>query len=206
MKHPALLTMVLCATIPGAAMGSDPAEKCAGILRAESFGQMGRDELEVHRQEVRQRTPQAVVEALCESTTSLTYSGYRQNMERARQAGRETDSRGFDPAELYFFLECGQEQVNLSPLSYHAFNLNRDEHGFIGGSTLAIVWMSIGYLDIRDPGRDRSFMVAVEQILDYARKNDSQEEIEIYEDLLLQIDGFREDYEMSIEECGSPES
>jgi hypothetical protein len=206
MKHLALLTMALCAIIPGAIMGSDPAEKCAGILRAESFGQMSRDELDAHRQEVRQRTPQAVVEALCESTTSLTYSGYRQNMDRARQAGRETGSRGFDPAELYFFLECGQEQVNLSPLSYHAFNLNRDDYGFIGELTLAIVWMSVGYLDIRDPGRDRSFMDAVEQILDYARKNDSREEIETYEDLLLQIDGFREDHELSVKECRSLES
>jgi hypothetical protein len=201
MKHLALLTLVLCAIIPGAAMGSDPAEKCAGILRAESFGQMGRDQLDAHRQQVRRHTPEAVVEALCKSTTSLTYSGYRQNIERARQAYAEAGGRGFDPAELYFFLECGQEQVNLSPLSYHAFNLNRDEHGFIGESTLAIVWMSIAYLDIRDPGRDRSFMDAVKRILAYARKNDAQEEVEIYEDLLLQIDGFREDYEMSVEEC-----
>ncbi|MDH3941888.1 MAG: hypothetical protein OET46_12930, partial [Xanthomonadales bacterium] len=146
-------------------------------------------------------TPGPVVEAFCESTAAITFSGYRDQLERARQENLKAGGSGFDPAELYFFLECGDDQVELSPLAYHAYNLNRDEHGFMGESTLAIVWMSIGYLDVKDPDHNRSFMDAVNRILAYARKSDSQTEVELYEDLLVQIEGFREDYALAVGEC-----
>ena len=186
-------------------MGSAPDEKCSRILKAESFSQMSRDELSAHRQQVIEYAPAAVIEAICESTTSLTYAGYQQQLERASRESLEAVGPGYDPAELYFFLKCGEGQVNLSPLAYHAFNLNRDENGFIGGMTLAIVWMSVGYLDIKDPDHDRSFMDAVNRILAYARKNESHTEIEMYEDLLQQIEGFKEDYAVSVDDCHSVE-
>ena len=69
--------------------------------------------------------------------------------------------------------------------------------------TLSIVWMSVGYLEIRDPDHNRSFMRAVNRILAYARKSESQTEVEMYEDLLLQIEGFREDYMLAVGECRS---
>jgi hypothetical protein len=154
---------------------------------------MSTDELGAHRKRVAKQTPDTVAKAICESTAAITFAGYRDQLERARQENVKAGRPDFDPAELYFFLECGDDQVDLSPLAYHAFNLNRDEHGFVGDSTLAIVWMSVGYLDIKDPGRDQSFMDSVNRILAYARKSESQTEVEMYEDLLLQIEGFRED-------------
>jgi len=204
MKFVFLLAMVFCIFLPDDSLGSDSAEKCTGVLRAETFRQMSRDELGAHRMQVAEQTPESVAEAICESTAALTSAGYRTLLERARQENQEAGGPQFDPAELYFFLECGDDRVNLSPLAYHAFNLSRDEYGFLGETTLKIVWMSIGYLDIRDPGNNRSFMDAVNRILAYARKRESQTEIEMYEDLLQQIEGFREDYELSVGECMSP--
>lgn len=201
MKHIAWLAIILGIFFPDASLGSDAAEKCSGVLRAESFRQMNGDELGAHRKRVAEQTPDSVAKAICESTAVLTYTGYRDLLERASQENLKAGGPDFDPAELYFFLECGDDQVNLSPLAYHAFNLNRDEYGFIGESTLKIVWMSIGYLDIKDPDHNRSFMDAVNRILAYARKTDSQAEVEMYEDLLLQIGGFEEDYMLTRGEC-----
>ena len=206
MKQLALLPILLGILLPATAVGAGSAEKCAGVLRAETFRQMSRDELGAHRALVQEQTPEVVTEALCESTAAVGYAAYRKQLERARQAASEAGGPEFDPAELYFFLECGEDRVNLSPLAYHAFNLNRDEHGFIGESTLAIVWMSIGYLDIKDPGQNRSFMDAANRILTYARKSESQTEVEMYENLLREIEGFREDYEMYVGECQRAQS
>ncbi len=201
MKLFVLWSLVLFLLLPNVSMGIGPVEKCAGVTRSESFRKMSRDALGQHREQVAMQTPVAVAATICESTAALTRTGYRNLLKRARQENLEAGVPDFDPAELYFFLQCGEDRVNLSPLAYHAFNLSRDEHGFIGGSTLAIVWMTIGYLEIRDPGTNRSFMGAVDRILAYARKNDSQAEIEMYEDLLLQIEGFREDYILLVSEC-----
>jgi hypothetical protein len=201
MKHIVLLAIIFGIFLPDASAGSDPAEKCSGVLRAESFRHLSRDELGTHRKRIAKQTPDTVAKAICESTAALTHSSYRNLIENARQENLKAVGPDFDPAELYFFLECGDDQVGLSPLAYHAFNLNRDEYGFIGELTLAIVWMSAGYLDIKDPGRNRSFMDAVNRVLAHARKSELQTEVEMYEDLLLQIEGFREDYELSVGEC-----
>lgn len=201
MKKFVWLAIFLANFFPDASQGSEAAGKCSGVLRAESFRQMNGDELGAHRERVAEQTPDPVAKAMCESTAALTYTGYRNLLERARQENIEAGGPDFDPAELYFFLECGDDRVNLSPLAYHAFNLNRDEYGFIGESTLKIVWMSIGYLDIKDPDHNRSFMDAADRILAYASKRGSQSEVEMYEDLLQQIEGFREDYSLAREEC-----
>ncbi|MDH3788967.1 MAG: hypothetical protein OES53_10435, partial [Xanthomonadales bacterium] len=201
MRFLALLAIIFGISQSEVLMGKGPADRCPGVMRAESFRQMSRDELVAHRERVAEQTPGPVVEAFCESTAAITFSGYRDQLERARQENLKAGGSGFDPAELYFFLECGDDQVELSPLAYHAYNLNRDEHGFMGESTLAIVWMSIGYLDVKDPDHNRSFMDAVNRILAYARKSDSQTEVELYEDLLVQIEGFREDYALAVGEC-----
>lgn len=190
--------------LPIALMGAGPEEKCAAVSRSEALRQMGREELQAHRVRVAEQTSAPVAEAICESTAALTHTAYQNLLENARQENLKAGVPGFHPADLYFFLECGDDRVSLSPLAYHAFNLNRDEHGFIGESTLAIVWMTIGYLEVRDPATNRSFMETVERILTYARKNDSRAEIEMYEDLLLQIDGFREDYMLLVSECRLP--
>jgi hypothetical protein len=203
MKHAVLFAILLSAFLPGASMSADPAEKCFGVSRAESFRQMSQDALAEHRKRVAEQTPDSVAEAVCESTAALTLSDYQALIDQARQENLKAGGPEFDPAELYFFLVCGDDRVNLSPLAYHAFNLNRDEFGFIGDSTLAIVWMSMGYLDIKDPDQNRSFIDAVNRVLAYARKRESQTEIEMYEDLLEQIKGFREDYLLLVEECRS---
>ena len=204
MKTAVLLVIVLGALLPGPSLGSDPAEKCSGVMRAESFRQMSREDLGAHRKRVAKQTPEPVALGICESTAAITHSAYQNLLERARQENLKAGGPDFDPAELYFFLQCGDDQVNLSPLAYHAFNLNRDEYGFIGELTLAIVWMSVGYLDIRDPDHNRSFMDAVNRILAYSRKHGSQAEVEMYEDLLSQIEGFRGDYMSSVGECTPP--
>jgi hypothetical protein len=201
MKHIVLLAIILGIFFPDASPGSDAAEKCSGVLRAEYFRQMSRDELDTHRKRVAEQTPDSVAKAICESTAAITMAAYREQLEVARQENLQAGESELNPAELYFFLECGDDRVNLSPLAYHAFNLNRDDYGFIGESTLAIVWMSIGYLDIKDPDHNRSFMDAVNRILAYARKTESQAEVEMYEDLLQQIEGFREDYMLSVGQC-----
>ena len=203
MNYRVLLPVFLSLTISPFSFASESAEKCAGILKADHVSRMGRDELVVQRERIKEQTPSAAVEAICESTAAITFAGYKSHLEQAGKEIRRAGRPDFDPAELYFFLECGDDRVNLSPLAYHAFNLNRDEYGFIGESTLAIVWMSVGYLETKDPGSGRSFMDAVDRILNYARKKESRKEIEIYEDLLLQIRGFKEDHERSVEECRS---
>ena len=200
----ALLAIILVIFSPDSSLGSDSAGQCSSVLRAESFRQMSLDELGAHRKRVAEQTPTQVVEAMCESTAAITNAAYRDHLERARQGYQEAGRPGYDPAELYFFLECGEDRMNLSPLAYHAFNLNRDEYGFIGELTLAIVWMSVGYLEIKDPVHNRSFMDATNRILAYARKSESHTEIEMYEDLLQQIEGFRGDYVLSVGECTSP--
>ena len=201
MKHIVLLAALFGIFTPGTSLGLGPAERCSGVLRAESFRQMDRDELGAHRKRVAEHTPAPVAEAMCESTAAITYAAYRDHLERARREYPEAGRPEYDPAELFFFLQCGEDRMNLSPLAYHAFNLNRDEYGFIGELTLAIVWMSIGYLELEDPDQSRSFMGSVARILAYARKSESQTEVEMYEDLLSQIEGFREDYELSVSEC-----
>jgi hypothetical protein len=200
-KRLALVALLFCLLCPVPSFGTVHADNCAAVWRAESFRQMSREELAEHRARVAAQASGPVVEAICESTAALTYAGYRNLLESARQEYLKASSNPFNPDELYFFLQCGEDRVNLSPLAYHAFNLNRDEYGFIGESTLKIVWMSIGYLEIRDPDQNRSFMDAVNRILTYARKTDSKAEVDMYEDLLLQIEGFREDYMLSVEEC-----
>lgn len=179
---------------------------CAAIQRTESFRNMSKDELSARREKVNKRYDKTAAGNICASSATLTYEGFKQELELARKQNLEAGGTPYDPAELYFFLECGEDQVNLSPLAYHAFNLSRDDHGFLGEMTLAIVWMSIGYLDIKDPDHDRSFMDAVNRILAYARKQESEAEISMYENLLLEIDGFKEDYAMAVSECRGPGS
>jgi len=177
------------------------ADRCASILYAEAFREMSVDDLSARRQEIRTHYDQTAAEAICESSTTITYAGFQQLLEQADQQNRKAGGTDYDLAELYFFLECGEEQVNLSPLAYHAFNLNRDDYGFLGEVTLKIVWMSMGYLDTRDPDYNRSFMDIVNRVLAYARKKESATEIEMYEALLEEIRGFREDYVAAVDEC-----
>ena len=201
MKYATALLLLFSTIGMGDPAGSNIATDCAVIQRAESFRTMSRDELSARRQEINKRFDKKAAENICASSTSLTYEGFKQELELARKKNMEAGIEEFDTAQLYFFLGCGEEQVNLSPLAYHAFNLNRDDHGFLGEMTLAIVWMSIGYLDIKDPDHDRSFMDAVNRVLAYARKQESEAEISMYEDLLLEIDGFKEDYAMAVSQC-----
>jgi len=197
MKYLPFLLFLIAAT----AASADPADQCRAVLTAESVRAMSPDELKARRQQIEQGFPKAATEAVCESSASITYEGYQQQLERALVENRDAGNADYDPAELYFFLQCGEGQVNLSPLAYHAFNLNRDEYGFLGQVTLAITWMSTGYLDIRDPDYDRSFMDIVDRVLNYARKEESEIEIQMYEQLLEEIEGYREDYAMMVEEC-----
>jgi hypothetical protein len=44
-------------------------------------------------------------------------------------------------------------------------------------------------------------MDAINRVLAYARKQESETEIEMYEDLLLEIDGFKEDYAIAVSQC-----
>ncbi len=201
MKY-AIALLLLFSTITLAdPAGSGITADCAAIQRAESFRNMSKDELSNKRAEVLERYGKTAAKAICASSTSLTYAGFKEELKLAKGKNLEAGGTQYDPAELYFFLECGLEQVNLSPLAYHAFNLNRDDHGFLGEMTLAIVWMSIGYLDIDDPDYDRSFMDAINRVLAYAKKQESETEIEMYEDLLLQITGFKEDYAIAVSQC-----
>jgi hypothetical protein len=201
MKHWMFLFVLSGAVLSTNLSALTTAEQCEATLHVESIRAMSRDELSRRRQEILQQYPTPAAEAICESSTALTYNVYKQHMERATRESQKAGVVEYDPAELYFFLECGEDQVNLSPLAYHAFNLNRDEYGFLGEMTLAIVWMSIGYLDIKDPEYDRSFMDAVSRILTSVRNREVETEIEMYEDLLDQIEGFREDYSVTVEEC-----
>ena len=201
-KSRCLSGVVFCIVALAAPAGlSADGDPCEVAKQAAAIRLMSRDERAARRRELMQGTPAEVVDALCESSTSLTLDGYRQQLDRAERQNRDAGGADFDPAEFYFFLVCGEDQVNLSPLAYHAFNLNRDEHGFLGGVPLAIVWMAIGYLDTADPDHERSFMDIIQRVLAYARKEESQTEIDMYEDLLEQVSGFREDYPMIIEQC-----
>ena len=194
--------LLLCSGIAFAgSSGSSDAGKCAAIQNAQITRSMDQKALKARRQEVIESYDATAAMHICTSSTSLTYDGFKQEIELAREKNRQAGGADFDNAELYFFLECGEEQVNLSPLAYHAFNLNRDDYGFLGEMTLAIVWMSIGYLDIKDPDHDRSFMEIVDRVLAYARKQESETEISMYEDLLVEIEGFREDYALGVTEC-----
>jgi hypothetical protein len=65
--------------------------------------------------------------------------------------------------------------------------------------------MSIGYLEIKDPDYNRSFMDIVNRVLAYARKQESETEIEMYEALLQELEGFREDYVSAVDECRKSE-
>jgi hypothetical protein len=163
---------------------------------------MSREQLAARRQFIARHHAASATSALCESSASISYDAFQQLLERGTPGNREAVGVAYDPAELYFFLQCGEDQVNLSPLAYHAFNLNRDEYGFLGQVTLAITWMSVGYLDIEDPDRDRSFMDIVNRVLAFARKKETETEIRMYEQLLEEIEGYREDYAMLVEECG----
>ena len=203
MKH--AITLLLLFSIAALA---DPKESgisvdCKAVQRAESSRTMSKDELSARREEINKHYDKSAAGHICASSTSLTYEGFKQELELAKTKNAETGGTHYDPAELYFFLECAEEQVNLSPLAYHAFNLNRDDHGFLGEMTLAIVWMSIGYLDIKDPDYDRSFMDSVNRVLTYAMKQESETEIEMYEDLLQEIDGFKEDYAIAVSQCSA---
>jgi len=206
MKYTTALLLLFSAITVADPTGSGVSADCAAIQRAESSRNMSRDELGTRRKEVNKGFDKAAAGNICTSSTSLTYEGFKQELELAGKKNLDAGGTPYNPAELYFFLECGEEQVNLSPLAYHAFNLNRDDHGFLGEMTLAIVWMSIGYLDIKDPDHDRSFMDATKRVLAYARKQESEAEISMYEDLLLEIDGFKEDYAMAVSECRGPDS
>lgn len=201
MRHliPLLLLSGTIAFAPSA--DANVEEKCEVILHTEAIRTLSQDELAAKRDEIKDRYAEAAAEAICESSTSLTYDGFKQQLERANQENLKTGGTDYDTAELYFFLECGEDQVNLSPLAYHAFNLNRDDYGFLGEMTLAIVWKSIGYLDIKDPDYNRSFMDIINRVLTSARKREAITEIEMYQDLLTQIEGFREDYATAVDEC-----
>jgi hypothetical protein len=201
MKHAIALLLLFSTTALADSAGSGINVDCAAIQRAESSRNLSKDELSARRDEINGRYDKSAAGNICVSSTSLTYEGFKQKLELAKRKNLEAGGAHNDPAELYFFLECGAEQVNLSPLAYHAFNLNRDDHGFLGEMTLAIVWMSIGYLDIKDPDYDRSFMDAVNRVLTYAKKQESEAEISMYEDLLLEIDGFKEDYAIAVSQC-----
>ena len=181
--------------------GSAVADRCHAILQAESIRTMSQDELSAEREEVKQRYAKSAAEAICKSSASITYDGFKQLLEQANQENRKAGGANYDTAKLYFFLECDEDQVSLSPLAYHAFNLNRDDYGFLGEVTLAITWMSVGYLEIKDPDHDRSFMDIVNRVLTYARKKESDVEIKMYESLLQEIEGFTEDYAVTIDEC-----
>jgi hypothetical protein len=196
------LLSTLAAADPADSAGAD---RCATILHAESIRSMSQGELAVRRLEVKQNYAKAAAEAICESSASITYDGYRQLLDQASQENRQAGGTNFDTAELYFFLECGEDQVKLSPLAYHGFNLNRDDYGFLGEATLAIAWMSTGYLEIKDPDYDRSFMDIVNRVLAYARKQESETEVEMYEALLQELEGFREDYVSAADECRKSE-
>lgn len=194
--------LLLCSGLAVAGpSGSFDAGKCAAIENAQITRSMDQKALKDRRQEVIESYDATAALHICNSSTSLTYDGFKQELEIASEKNRQAGGADFDNAELYFFLECSEEQVNLSPLAYHAFNLNRDDYGFLGEMTLAIVWMSIGYLDIKDPDHDRSFMEIVDRVLAYARKQESETEISMYEDLLVEIEGFREDYALGVTEC-----
>jgi len=197
----ASLLLVFSTVVAADPAGSTNPERCPSIRHAEALAAMSADELGARRQEIKAHYDPAAAEAICESSTAITYAGYRQLLDQADQQNRKAGGTNYDIAELYFFLECGEDQVNLSPLAYHAFNLNRDENGFLGEVTLKIVWMSMGYLDIQDPEYKRSFMDIVDRVLAYARKKESETEIEMYEALLEEINGFREDYSADVEEC-----
>lgn len=192
------LFSTLAAADPADSTGAD---RCTAILHAESIRSMGQGELAARRLAIKQNYAKAAAAAICESSASITYDGYKQLLEQANQENRQAGGTNYDTADLYFFLECGEDQVNLSPLAYHGFNLNRDDYGFLGEATLAIAWMSIGYLDIEDPDYNRSFMDIVHRVLAYARKQESETEIEMYESLLQEIQGFREDYISAVDEC-----
>jgi hypothetical protein len=205
MRHLLTLLFLFSPLAAAEAVDSTGADRCAAILHAESIRSMGHGELAARRLEVKHNYAKAAAAAICESSASITYDGYRQLLDQARQENRQAGGTGYDTAELYFFLECGEDQVNLSPLAYHGFNLNRDDYGFLGEATLAIAWMSIGYLDTKDPGYNRSFMDIVNRVLAYARKQESETEIEMYEALLQEIEGFREDYIAAVDECRESE-
>ena len=74
MKHIVLLTVLLGVCFPQALLGIDNTEKCSGVQRAESFREMDRDELGAHRKRVADQMPSSVVEAICESTSAITYA------------------------------------------------------------------------------------------------------------------------------------
>ena len=193
--------LIFCAVAITTPPASILAQECPAIERAESDQQLTQEQLNLKRKEIMERYDESAAAAICASSAALSYEGFKQELARADRRNRNAGGTEYDHGELYFYLQCGENLVNLSPLTYHAHNLNRDDQGYIGEMTLSIIWMSIGYLNIKDPEHGRSFMDAVNRILTYARKKEMIQEIEIHENLLTEIEEFSKDYQREKEEC-----
>lgn len=204
-----ILLIVALSTVATPVYSSGPIKDCPELERSRAVAQMSIEERKARRQRIMESVPEESRAALCKSSTMITHDGYREQLQLSEELNRQARGAEYGLAELYFFVVCGEDMVGMSPLAYHAFNLNRDDHGFLGEMTLAILWMSVGYLDVDDPDSRRSFMGSIDRILNSARKRESEAEIRMYEDLLSEIEGFREDHLLALEQCGlaaQPES
>ena len=146
------------------------------------------EELARKRKEVMARYNEASARVVCGSSGTKTLKSFETRFKMANQKNKNEGGQEYSNAELYFFLECGENQRYMSPLAYHANHLQLDERGYLSDLTKEIIDMSMEYIDVKDPKTGKSFLDLAKGRIENARQRNDTFQMAVYEQLIRYIE------------------